>query len=1203
MKLEDIARGQSLVGVTPNEVVTVRSADFHGPDTLELVYRTPSGALGERLLQRDDETSIHVATDLRPWSFDGDPASFQLACEAKRIDLAFLFDPMMAVHTANVDPLPHQITAVYESMLPRTPLRFVLADDPGAGKTIMAGLYIRELLLRADARRILVVAPGSLVEQWRDELHEKFGLEFRIYSPQLEQASPSGNPFEDFPQLIVRLDQIARREDPGDLQDKLCQAGWDLVICDEAHKLAAHYFGSEVKTTARFRFAQKVGAHTRHLLLMTATPHNGKEEDYQLFLSLLDSDRFYGKFRDGVHKVDASDLMRRMVKEELLKFDGSPLFPERKAYTVNYTLSPLEAALYESVTQYVRTEMGKADQLTGARKGSVGFALTALQRRLASSPEAIFQSLRRRKERLESRINEERLALRGQQLLAATFPGIPTPPEDEDDLDANEQEELDEALVDQATAAQSITELEAEIEILKGLVAQAKAVVVSGQDRKWDELSKLLQHDPHMRDASTSGPLRQRKLIIFSEHRDTLNYLHARIAGVLGTPDAIATIHGGTHRDERRKVQALFRSDPAIRVLIATDAAGEGVNLQNANLMVNYDLPWNPNRLEQRFGRIHRIGQTEVCHLWNLVAKETREGDVYHRLLDKLAVESEALKGRVFDILGEVFEDKSLKDLLIEAIRYGDQPEVRARLTTTIDTVLDRKHLTDLLERNALAQESMSADRLFALKEEMDKAEARRLQPRFVRAYFTRALDLFGGTMHPREAHRYELTHVPANIRERDRLITGRNRREQEPVLKRYERICFDKSAIAPPQAPDKQGASASRAVLMHPGHPLMLAMTDLLLEKHQNLLRQGTILVDPANASPTPWLLILLTHEVKSGDGTTLSRRMHFVRVNPDGSSEFAGWAPHLDLDPIDPADRPLVDDLLAAPWLTADLEARAIALASTTLAPAHYREIAERRIEHIDKTLVAVNERLTKEIAFWTDRWTRLKEDLDAGKDVRLNVQMADRTIRELADRLDARKKELQSMRHVTSSTPTVLGAALVVPELLLSARRQAPIPSPTPHPDDTAETTEPLSEKQIDPYEVDPKLRMRTERLAMQAVRRAEEARGFRVVDVSAEKCGWDLTAYPPVTEGRQPEPRHIEVKGRLADQNTICVTRNEILCAMNQADKFVLAIVLVDREDDDKVDGPYYIRNPFDREPGWGVASINYRLEDLLARAQA
>lgn len=330
MRLQDVKPGSSLVGIEPTAVVTVVAVVPISDEALQLVYRTPDGTLKDRLLNRTEEATINVATVERPWSFDGDGDAFKLAVEAKRIDLAFLFDPMMAVHTSNVEPLPHQITAVYESMLPRQPLRFVLADDPGAGKTIMAGLYIRELIMRADSRRILVVAPGSLVEQWRDELFEKFGLQFNVFSAALEAATPTGNPFEDLDHLIVRLDQMARNEE---LQEKLLATTWDLVIFDEAHKLAAHFFGSKLEKTGRFVLAEKLGARTRHLLLLTATPHSGKEEDFQLFLSLLDSDRFYGKFRDGVHKVDSSDLMRRMVKEELLKFDGTPLFPERRAYT------------------------------------------------------------------------------------------------------------------------------------------------------------------------------------------------------------------------------------------------------------------------------------------------------------------------------------------------------------------------------------------------------------------------------------------------------------------------------------------------------------------------------------------------------------------------------------------------------------------------------------------------------------------------------------------------------------------------------------------------------------------------------------------------------------------------------------------------------------------------------------------------------
>jgi superfamily II DNA or RNA helicase len=1165
MKLESLKSGISLVGIEPTLIATVIAVVPIGDGAIQVIYKTPDGTLKDRLLGRADEENISLATVERPWAFDGNGEDFKLAVEAKRIDLAFLFDPMMAIHASNVDALPHQIKAVYESMLPRQPLRFVLADDPGAGKTIMAGLYIRELIMRADARRILVVAPGSLVEQWRDELFEKFGLEFHIFSKELEASSPSGNPFEDHDHLIVRLDQMSRNEES---QDKLCIASWDLVIFDEAHKLSAHFFGKEMKRTKRFNFAEKIGQHTRHLLLMTATPHNGKEEDFQLFLSLLDSDRFYGKFRDGVHKVDCSDLMRRMVKEEMVKFDGTKLFPERKAYTVNYKLSNIEAALYESVTQYVQTEMGKADQLDGSRKGSVGFALAALQRRLASSPEAIFQSLKRRKERLEHRIREERLGVRGQQILAETLIDVP---EDDDDLNAEEQEGLEETLVDQATAARTISELESEVIVLQGLELQAKAVVVSGQDRKWDELSRILQNDPAMRDAGGH----QRKLIIFSEHRDTLNYLYQKISGVLGNAESIVTIHGGTHRDERRRIQAIFRSDPDVRVLIATDAAGEGVNLQNANLMVNYDLPWNPNRLEQRFGRIHRIGQQEVCHLWNLVAKETREGDVFFRLLEKLSVESDALNGRVFDILGEVFEGTSLKDLLLQAIRYGDQPEVRARLVQRVENAFDHDKLRDILDRNALAQETMSAERLFAVKDEMEKAEARRLQPYFVRSFFMKAFEALGGSIHPREAARFEITHVPASIRERDRLIKGRNRRELAPVLKRYERVCFTREAVRPL---DKPGVPF--AAMLHPGHPLMLAVSDLLLQQHGNLLRQGAILVDPTDDGEEPHLLFLLTHDIKSGNDQVLSKRLQFVRVAPDGSVTFAGWAPHLDLEPLVPADRALINDVLAAPWICADQEQRALALAATTLVPEHFQEVAARRIAHVDKTLAAVHERLTKEIDFWSDRWLKLKEDQEAGKDVRLNLENARRTVTDLEGRLDNRKKELLSMRHVTSATPVALGGALVIPAgLLRRLRGESPV-------EDGAA------------FSIDPAARARIEKLAMDAVRRAEEARGCRVVDVSRQKCDWDITSYPPVRDGKQPDARHIEVKGRVTGASTVTITRNEMLYALNQADKFLLAIVLVD--EDDAIDGPHYLRNPFEAEPGWGVSSVNYDLKALLEK---
>ena len=324
-----------------------------------------------------------------------------------------------------------------------------------------------------------------------------------------------------------------------------------------------------------------------------------------------------------------------------------------------------------------------------------------------------------------------------------------------------EVEETEERILDQATAAQTIAELRVEIGLLADLEKLALRVRQSGSDRKWDELSKLLQNKSEMFDAQGH----RRKLVIFTEHRDTLNYLAERIRALIGKPEALVVIHGAVGREERRKAQESFTHDKDVEILVATDAAGEGINLQRAHLMVNYDLPWNPNRLEQRFGRIHRIGQTEVCHLWNLVAMDSREGEVYRRLLEKLAEEREALGGQVFDVLGQLtFEDRPLRDLLLDAIRYGDRPEVKGRLFQVVDQALDRQHLRDLVEGRALSRDAMDVSKVRAIREEMERAEARRLQQHFIASFFIEAFKGLGGAIHEREPRRYEIKHVPGSF-------------------------------------------------------------------------------------------------------------------------------------------------------------------------------------------------------------------------------------------------------------------------------------------------------------------------------------------------------------------------------------------------------------------------------------------------------
>ena len=1186
--LEDLRPNASVQGVLPNALVTVVSVQWHGSEALELTYKDPAGKVANELLFRHDESRISVAEQGRPWSFDGDGGQFRLVSEAHRIRLAYLFDPLLAVHTSLIEPLPHQISAVYEAMLPRQPLRYVLADDPGAGKTIMAGLLIKELIARGDVQRCLIVCPGSLVDQWQDEMSQRFHLPFEILTNDKLEAARTGNWFLENDLVIARLDKLSRDED---VQLKLAvpDAHWDLIICDEAHKMSATYFGGEIKYTKRYKLGQLLSSLTRHFLLMTATPHNGKEEDFQLFMALVDGDRFEGKFRDGVHAADVSDLMRRMVKENLLKFDATPLFPERLAYTVPYKLSDAEAQLYRDVTSYVREEFNRAEKLQNdKRAGTVGFALTVLQRRLASSPEAIYQSLRRRRERLEGRLRELELLQRGgAQYQQPVENPVDLDPEDVEDLDEapdNEVEAIEEQVLDQATAARTIVELKAEIGTLKDLEHKALTVRRSGTDTKWQELSGLLSHlfsSPSIighvtgHEASyTTGsgpapvPSASQKLVIFTEHRDTLNYLDQRISTLLGRSDAIVRIHGSMGREERKKSQESFRNDPTVRVLLATDAAGEGINLQRAHLMVNYDLPWNPNRIEQRFGRIHRIGQTEVCHLWNLLAEETREGEVYRTLLEKLSESRKALHGRVFDILGKMtFGGRTLRDLLIDAVRYGDQPEVRAKLTEVVENAFDKNVLQDLIEERALAHDVMDASRVFRIREDMERADARRLQPHYVESFFLEAFKQLGGTVRLRESRRYELTHVPAPIRNRDRLIGIR-----EAISPRYERVVFEKPLIAP------QGETP--AAFVCPGHPLLDATLDLVLERDRDLLRRGAVLVDEKDAGIEPRLLFYLEHAIqdagllKSGERRVVSKRMLYVEMDRGGITRNLHYAPYLDYRPLKP-EEPSASELMARPeceWINRNLEQEAQSYAISQVVPEHLKEVRDRKLELIAKTKAAVKDRLTKEINYWDHRAEALKLQEHAGKpNARLNSNEARRRADGLQTRLQKRMEQLELEAQISPLPPVILGCLLVVPAGLLAKIVPSKIQPAT-----GAVDTQISAAK------------------ARAIVMQRERDLGFEPFDRELEKLGYDVESRVPGTG----KLRFIEVKGRISSAETITVTRNEILYSLNKPEDFILAIVEFSGDDHHV----HYVRRPFQLEPDFGVTSVNYNFSELLAKAE-
>ncbi len=1185
MKLEDLHPELVVRGVRVAEVVTVIGVTWHGADALTLLYRSASGAVAEEVLLRADEERLELVSQGRPWSFDGDGDLYRLVSEAHRIRLAHLFDPMLAVHTSLIDPLPHQITAVYEAMLPRQPLRFLLADDPGAGKTIMAGLLIKELIVRGDVTRCLIVCPGSLVEQWKDELDRRFDLNFEILTNDKLEAARTGNWFLENDFAIARLDKLARNEE---VQAKLSarDCDYDLVICDEAHKMSATFFGGDVHYTKRYRLGQLLSNQTRHLLLMTATPHNGKETDFQLFLALLDSDRFEGRFRDGVHRNNATDLMRRMVKENLLKFDGRPLFPERIAYSVPYKLTDDESRLYRAVTEYVQEEFNRAEALQNdKRAGTVGFALTVLQRRLASSPEAIFQSLMRRRNRLEDRLDKLDVVGRGgvPPGIASSFTLDADYLEDLEDAPEDEVEAAEREVLDKATAASTIPELRREIASLKRLEEMAGAIRRAGSDTKWRELSRLLDAilirqdigpllnkegqpsngDKHV--VSNTSP--KKKLVIFTEHRDTLNYLMSRIETLLGKAGTVVQIHGGVGQEQRRRVQETFLNDPEVQVLLATDAAGEGINLQRAHLMVNYDLPWNPNRLEQRFGRIHRIGQTEVCHLWNLVAEDTREGDVLNRLLEKLEQARTALSGQVFDVLGKLeFGGRSLRELLVEAIRYGDRPEVRARLEQVVSEAVNQERLLALMQERVLAQDVLGSSKVADVREELERAHARRLQPFYVESFFREAFRRLGGTSRKREHGRYQVSRVPATVRDRAREIGSR-----DPVSRSYERIAFKKELVTIPGKPP--------AAFVCPGHPLLSAVLDLTLERHGELLKRGAVLVDDGDHGETPRVLFTLEHAIQEGsrgsedDARIISQRMLYVEMDSTGNRRHLQNAPHLDYRPLGKED-PRLPDILGLPelqWISREVEEDVRREAIAHIVPDHVAEVRKRRQEMIAKTREAVKDRLTKEISHWYRRSEELRAQESAGKPgARLNSGEAARRAEKLEERRQARLAQLDREEQFTKLPPRVLGGAIVIPGGLI-ARMVNSVPRTV------AETQESAAR-------------------ARGIIMEVERGLGFAPTDREFERLGYDIESRVPET-GRL---RFIEVKGRVSGANTISVTRNEVMTALNKPDDYILAIV-------EFLDGNrhrvHYIREPFEQEPDWAVDSSNYRMDDLIARAQA
>jgi SNF2 family DNA or RNA helicase len=1118
LTFSDITRGQRLAGVVADGDVTVVAVEQHGPTSATLTYRSAAGQLGERIVTADDLAGISRIADHR-WTFDADGAMFRLASEARRMKFAHLADPFAAVDTANIEPYPHQIEAVYDKFLSKRPLRYLLADDPGAGKTIMSGLLIRELMLRGDVARCLIVAPGSLVEQWQDELYEKFGLAFEMMGRGAVEASHAGNPFLEKNLLVARVDQLARAED---LQAKLAASEWDLVIVDEAHKLSARRYGNELKKTKRFELGELLRDRTRHFLLLTATPHNGKPEDFLAFMTLLDPERFGGRLRDD--KVpDVSDIMRRLVKENLRTFEGKPLFTKRYAHSLRFQLSPDEDDLYQAVTTYVKEGMNRADRMLqegDSRRGIiVGFALAGLQRRLASSPEAIYQSLRRRRDRLAAQAETlRRLASSGSPIPIVELPqGVKLADLEEfdfDDFDDEELEDLEDAVIDAASASATAAELEAEVIELDDLVDRADRVRSSGDDTKWLELRGLLRSE----DVRLSE---NRKLIVFSEHKDTMQYLVRRIGDELGRPEAVVAIHGGVKRHDRKSIQDRFRVDPTVRVLVATDAAGEGVNLQVANLMVNYDLPWNPNRIEQRFGRIHRIGQDRPCHLWNLVAHETQEGKVFDRLFQKIEQQRNTYGDQVYDVLGDSIINTSLQDLLVRAIRADADPAHEAYMNEVIENEIGAQ-LKEVLDERALVAGMADPAANDKIRDLMERAKARKLQPWFVEAFVAASLDQYGGRISRREAGRFEVTRVPAVVRAHADTELG-------AVHDRYHRVTFDRRCI--------KVDGAARAEMISPGTPLLSALVETVLADHGSTLQKGALLVDPADEGTDPRLLVYLDHSVTDGrlvhgHRQVVSRRFQYVEITSDGTTIDRGDEPYLDYAPVSDQQRSLLGDVLDLDsWAGVEESARSWAIEH--LAAPHLTEIGTVTEDRVAKVRHLVRERLDAEIRYWDQRTEEIKVQELAGKKPKLNSGRARARADELEARRDRRMLELDREADLHSSPPTIVGAALIVPQGLLDSLSGNP-----PDPEASAD-------------------KMETDRRGMEAVMAEERALGRVPEPMTHSNPGYDIESTDPMTGAVY----FIEVKSHLPRTEVIHVSATQVQKAKSNPDRWRLAVASV------------------------------------------
>ena len=809
-----------------------------------------------------------------------DAESILLLVESARIRLAYAHDRHFAVSLSGIRTLPHQIEAVYMRMLPQPRLRFLLADDPGAGKTIMTGLLVKELDLREAVDRMLILCPAPLTIQWQDEMLRWFGLSFDIIFSAVDQQQLV-NPWRRCTHVIASLD-YAKQDD---VRERVWNEQWDLVVIDEAHKCSAYTKSAmgrsdEVEKTKRYQLAERLAARTDRLLLLTATPHHGDDDRFAHFIRLLDADLFPEPHRAGNQSGEIRrDILKmgpecpwalRRLKEDLRDLAGRRLFPDRHTHTVTFKLNVQEYDLYKAVTAYINQFLPQA---SGRRKASVALVRTVLQRRLASSTMAIFESIRRRLERQQNLLKElEDLSLAQLTRRLAQMQGrLADVEQDEDDLDDADRDRL----ADQFTAALGLDQLRGEIAALHDLLAQARRVRDHASDSKLATLKACLDRAEFKELSDGRG-----KLLIFTEHRDTLNYLCDWL-GQWGY--STVQIHGGMNPHQRKRAQEQFRTEK--QICVATEAAGEGINLQFCRLMINYDLPWNPTRLEQRLGRIHRIGQERDVHAFNFVAGESEEGHpivegrILERLLEKLDQMRAVLADRVFDVIGEVLSlnDVNLPEMLRDAAFDPRRLDDYLDQITRIDPVKLRKY--EEVTGIALARANVDFS---GFQQANAEAEERRLMPRYVEEQFLKACTAVGLKVELRADGLCRVEHVLADLRS-DKLQSVRRLGKPDPS---YRKVTFQKEHLDQDQHLD--------AVLVGPGHPLYAAVDERLNEQLSSLVGGIAVYTDECTEGPyrLHFFEVSMRGQNSKGEQQTLHGELIAVReeLNPSPSPLVQG-------------------------------------------------------------------------------------------------------------------------------------------------------------------------------------------------------------------------------------------------------------------------------------------------------------------------